>query len=405
MSANEKRNREAYSRAWKEGKGGHLGRAASRAYSTSTPTNDSLDAAPKEEPIESEGASDSEEFSKGEPPTTFNRPFPKAKRQAFSAAAELLLDQGVNTPERLAKLLNERYQGRFNGYTQSLWGMIVPFDETGTAAKTPAPEWAKVYSELDVEAEPAENADNVSNGEQPLNGDRADAEASDGLGQGGIRAGRRGDQPDGRESPRQVGEDISGQQGDRLVSGGDPATTGAQSDSSVSPRDGQDGSTRSTPRGSKPEGSREADGRGSDIQPGGDAAIRADARSADAGEQVVDAAIVGDPKSKLPRKMKLESKENYLYGTLFALVKEQLDTIDVQISRGLGMWAKMRFQARTKEIGKFVTKILKLKKARYGDKAVPIFLDDLEYIESDEELWNDVTSGQVEYVRNILRYF
>jgi len=103
--------------------------------------------------------------------------------------------------------------------------------------------------------------------------------------------------------------------------------------------------------------------------------------------------------------MKLESKENYLYGTLFALVKEQLDTIDVQISRGLGMWAKMRFQARTKEIGKFVTKILKLKKARYGDKAVPIFLDDLEYIESDEELWNDVTSGQVEYVRNILRYF
>lgn len=104
------------------------------------------------------------------------------------------------------------------------------------------------------------------------------------------------------------------------------------------------------------------------------------------------------------KKMKMEAKDTYLYGTLFALVKEQLDAIDLQISGGLGMWAKMRFQSRTKEIEKFVRKILKRKIANHGEQALQLVIDDLEHIESNKELWSDVSSAQIEYVRNILRY-
>ena len=80
----------------------------------------------------------------------------------------------------------------------------------------------------------------------------------------------------------------------------------------------------------------------------------------------------------------LDKKDTYLYGTLLALVKEQLAAVQKQVSGGgLGMWGKARFSSRTKEIQKFLFKIFQKKQVTVGDLAFTEMAADLDYIEED----------------------
>jgi len=78
--------------------------------------------------------------------------------------------------------------------------------------------------------------------------------------------------------------------------------------------------------------------------------------------------------------MSLDKKETYLWGTLLALVKEQLDAIDKSISGSLGFWGKSRMQARNKEMEKFLKKLVEYKVSRYGENTMEALIKDMDFI-------------------------
>lgn len=99
----------------------------------------------------------------------------------------------------------------------------------------------------------------------------------------------------------------------------------------------------------------------------------------------------------------MDKKDTYLYGTLLALVKEQLSAIQKQVSGGgLGMWGKARFSSRTTEIQKFIVKILERKQAATENQALAEMVVDLDGIRDDKRVWTDVTQEELDYVRSIL---
>ena len=52
-----------------------------------------------------------------------------------------------------------------------------------------------------------------------------------------------------------------------------------------------------------------------------------------------------------------DNKEHYLYGTLLALLEDQLEAIGKLTRKQLSLWGKYRIQPRGREIGNFVQKI------------------------------------------------
>ena len=105
--------------------------------------------------------------------------------------------------------------------------------------------------------------------------------------------------------------------------------------------------------------------------------------------------------------MSLDKKETYLWGTLLALVREQLDAINKDSS--LGFLGKSRMQSRNKAMIKFVKKLCKHKISKFGES--PTFpphsdklLQDLQFIEQDTQVWGNVDSGQLEYVSKMLAF-
>ncbi len=99
-----------------------------------------------------------------------------------------------------------------------------------------------------------------------------------------------------------------------------------------------------------------------------------------------------------------DNKEIYLYGTFFALVKEQLGAIDRAADGRLGWWGKGRVNARNQAMGKFVKKILKYKLSKGSADPMAEFLHDLEFIEHDNRVWGDIESRQLEYVRDVIGF-
>lgn len=98
----------------------------------------------------------------------------------------------------------------------------------------------------------------------------------------------------------------------------------------------------------------------------------------------------------------MNNQDIYLWGTLLALVREQLAAVDKHLNGRLGIWGRARFHARTKEMGNFVIKLLQHKAQSYGDGAVDALHADLATIENDSHAWQDVTSQELEYVRVFL---
>ena len=98
----------------------------------------------------------------------------------------------------------------------------------------------------------------------------------------------------------------------------------------------------------------------------------------------------------------LDKKETYLYGTLLALAQEQLDAIEKKIQGRLGFWGKSRMSARNHELTKFLLKIIEHKVGKGSVDPLSSLVDDLELIEADQQVWNDISADQLEYVRNVL---
>ncbi len=101
---------------------------------------------------------------------------------------------------------------------------------------------------------------------------------------------------------------------------------------------------------------------------------------------------------------RLDKKETYLYGTFFALVKEQLGAVDKATDGLLGWWGKRRVQARNQAMGKFVKKILTHKAGKRAEDPMADFVKDLEFIELDDRVWGDIEPRQLEYVRDVLGF-
>jgi hypothetical protein len=98
----------------------------------------------------------------------------------------------------------------------------------------------------------------------------------------------------------------------------------------------------------------------------------------------------------------LDKKDVYLWGTLLALVREQLAAIDKHVQGTLGMWGRARLQSRTKEIQKFIFKLMERKMRFCSDEALEALHADLAEIRADNGMWHDVTPSELEYVRTIL---
>ena len=56
-----------------------------------------------------------------------------------------------------------------------------------------------------------------------------------------------------------------------------------------------------------------------------------------------------------------------MWGTLLALVREQLSAIEEQATGRLGMWGRARFGPRNKEIQKFLFELWTRKTGTHGD--------------------------------------
>ena len=98
----------------------------------------------------------------------------------------------------------------------------------------------------------------------------------------------------------------------------------------------------------------------------------------------------------------LDKKEIYLYGTLLALIREQLESVDKVSGGKLGFWGKNRMQARNKEIDKFLRKIIEHKFGQGFSDPLEQILSDLELIRNDNNVWGDISTNQLEYISNIL---
>lgn len=99
----------------------------------------------------------------------------------------------------------------------------------------------------------------------------------------------------------------------------------------------------------------------------------------------------------------MSRKEIYLWGTLLALVREQLSALQ-KLTRGtLGIWGKSRINARNKAIQKFTFKLLQEKSKNNNDSFIEALFLDLEEIEKDQDIWMDITSEEINYMKTILR--
>ena len=100
--------------------------------------------------------------------------------------------------------------------------------------------------------------------------------------------------------------------------------------------------------------------------------------------------------------MPLDKKETYLWGTLLALVKEQLEALNKAASGSLGFWGKGRIQARNKAMEKFIKKLIEYKVSRFGEDTMDALLRDIEFIKQDNQVWGDVNLSELEYVCKVL---
>ena len=99
---------------------------------------------------------------------------------------------------------------------------------------------------------------------------------------------------------------------------------------------------------------------------------------------------------------RLDNKETYLFGTLLALVREQLEAVEKLHAGKLGWWGRGRMAPRSQTMGKFMRALLAHKAEKGVIDPLAEVSADLEFIERDDRTWSDVTPREIEFVRDAL---
>lgn len=144
------------------------------------------------------------------------KPLPRATRAKFIAVVEKLEDDGVNTPEKVAALLEEIGGSRLRPYTQSIWDVMT----AGGAVARGEHDWNAVYASL-AKVDNQEKSDAANETKTANGGDTQGVAPTDesGVGKpGSVEAGTGRDQPGG---------DVAGS----LPADGEPAGSAASAGS------------------------------------------------------------------------------------------------------------------------------------------------------------------------------
>ena len=98
----------------------------------------------------------------------------------------------------------------------------------------------------------------------------------------------------------------------------------------------------------------------------------------------------------------LDKKETYLYGTLLALIQENLVAFEKHQQGKLGFWGRSRASSRNSAIDKFVQKVIDYKSAHGDDDPIGAMERDLAYIQQDSRVWDDISDDQLGMLRKLL---
>lgn len=98
----------------------------------------------------------------------------------------------------------------------------------------------------------------------------------------------------------------------------------------------------------------------------------------------------------------LDKKETYLYGTLFALVHDNLLAFEKHKQGKLGIWGRARASSRNSTIDKFVGKLFSYKDDQGHNDPTTEIIADLTFISQNNEVWGDITDEQVKFVKNLV---
>ena len=98
----------------------------------------------------------------------------------------------------------------------------------------------------------------------------------------------------------------------------------------------------------------------------------------------------------------LDKKEIYLYGTLFALVHDNLVAFEKHKLGKLGIWGRARASSRNNAIDKFVRKLFSYKDSQGHSNPAAAIVTDLAAIRADSDLWADISEEQVDYVKKLV---
>ena len=98
----------------------------------------------------------------------------------------------------------------------------------------------------------------------------------------------------------------------------------------------------------------------------------------------------------------LDKKETYLYGTLIALIQDNLVALEKHRQGNLGFWGRSRASSRNSTIDKFVQKIIDHKAARGDADPIEEIVRDIAYIQLDSHVWDDVSDDALSMLRKLL---
>ena len=98
----------------------------------------------------------------------------------------------------------------------------------------------------------------------------------------------------------------------------------------------------------------------------------------------------------------MDKKETYLYGTLLALIRDNLEALEKHQQGKLGFWGRARASSRNGAIDKFIQKIVDYKSKRGQDNPIDDMVGDLSYIRQDNEVWDDVSDDQIDMLRKLI---
>ena len=98
----------------------------------------------------------------------------------------------------------------------------------------------------------------------------------------------------------------------------------------------------------------------------------------------------------------MDKKETYLYGTLLALVQDNLLALEKHQKGNLGFWGRARASSRNGTIDKFIQKIIDYKSKHGNGEPIDEIVQDLSFIRRDTEVWDDVSDEQLDMVRKLL---